>query len=191
MENFEDIKAIWHSEKEAFIPEPEEINKNIKRQQNKLSQRVFMSILGLLLCTFAMVLSIYFSPHSWVKTLGGSIIILSIIYAISFKYDTWQRKKYQQTLSNLEYLRQLQKEKEHDFSKFPYKYAIVLVGDFVGTCLYFYPIFLKGNLILGYAAITSFFLLAWFIYRPYRKRKYWKKNEKLIKQIQTLKNQIE
>lgn len=193
MKEFKDIKALWQSENAENISDPGEIRSLMKDHQKKQSYKLLGVIAGLVVCLLLMILSVYYTPaHNGLTILGGILLVLVTLYAISFKYATWRRKKNQELLSNHDYVKELQKEKVQDFSKFPYKHFIVLIGTFTGSCLYFYPLLSKNyfHLILGYLSIILFFLFAWFVYRPVMKKKYWKKNNLLIEHIHSLKDQL-
>ena len=193
MEEFKELKELWQSEKAENLPSSAAFNHSLQEYQRKQSYRLLAVIAGLSVCLFLMVyLVISTTIHNWQNLSGSILIIVVTLYIIYFKYNSWRRKKNQELLSSHDYIEELRKEKIHANNNFPYKHAIALFGLFIGFCLYLYPVLSKNfnRIILGYSSIILFFLFAWFIYRPFMKKQYWKKNAHYINHINNIKNQL-
>ena len=194
MDNFKDIMAIWHSEKGTNLPSAAQITAVIRAHKQRQSYRFYFIIGGLVLCLVIM-LFIIFTYHvtMWTTPVGESLYVLAILYILTIKYRSLRRKKANELLNNQEYLQQLKKEKIQDFTKTPYKLILGFLLLILASCFYFYEwlVATKNTLILGYLCLSGFFLAAWFIYRPYMKRRYWKKNEQFIKKMESLQKQTQ
>lgn len=193
MEEFKDLKELWHSDKAENLPGPKEFERTLSKHRKNRSFKLLGVVTGLVFCMAGMAYVVFFNPSSsWQTYIGGSMLMAVTLYTITFKYRTWQNKKRQETLTIRAYIEELQKEKSRDFYRFPYKYAIVLLGAFFGSCLYFYPLLSSDYsiMIIGYSALLLFFLVAWFFYRPFMRNQYWKKNNRYINYINSLKNQL-
>ena len=192
MDNFEDIMAIWHSEKGTNLPSATQITAVIRAHKQRQSYRFYFIIGGLLLCLVIMFFIIFtYHVAMWTTPVGESLYVLAILYTLTIKYRSLRRKKANELLNNQEYLQQLKKEKIQDFTKIPYKLFLGFLLLFLASCFYFYEwlVATKNTLILGYLCLSVFFLAAWFIYRPYMKRRYWEKNEQFINKVESLQKQ--
>lgn len=193
MEKFDDIFATWQSEMGAVLPDAPAMLRAVSQHQKRHTRRMIL-ILTLILITFILfVLVIIFGDHKlWTTGAGESLFILCFTLIFWIKYRTYVRKKNIELLTNEQYLQELKTQKIKDFSAIPYKHLFVFFLWLSSMSLYMYEWVSEStvSLVTGYGCLAGFGLFMWFVYRPYMKKIYWKKNQRFIDQIDTLKNQI-
>lgn len=194
MDSFENIKAIWQSEKGTALPDVTAITRMVKHHQKRQSGRMVILLIAILVLLSVFIVLILFYDYKLWTTLAGEILfVISGLYMLWMKYRTYSAKRNHELLDNEHYLEKLRQEKIHDFSKISRRQLTAFFLWLLAACLYFFEFFSQSatTLFAGYGCLLIFSLIMWFGYRPYMKRRYWKRNQHFIDQIEILKQQIQ
>jgi hypothetical protein len=192
MENFDDIKVLWHSEKARQLPAVDEfvviVNK-YKRRRRHISN---WSLGLLFICVFGFA-AVWFGYKStmWTTRLGQVLIFAAFFYVIYLTCRDLQKKKKEESMDSGFFLATLKKEvaEENEVKK---RILIFLSMICVGYGFFIYE---KASgsmqsLIIRYTILISVICFFWFIYRPLVNRLYQKSVKKMLAKIEEIQNQI-
>ena len=194
MENFDNIKNIWNSEKAENIPQLSEINHEMLKYKAKTKQSLHFWFYLLLLSAALMFCVLVFNKTEMVSTIVGEImIILTISYVIYNYIKIIVQIRVNDIISNNDYLSLLKQEKINDLRLKKKSQAISFLLLFLSYGIFLHEIISESTktLVIGYSIYISIMAVLWFIYKPYWDKKQKKANQILIDKIENLKNQID
>ena len=194
MENFDNIKNIWNSEKAENIPQLSEINHEMLKYKAKTKQSLHFWFYLLLLSAALMFCVLVFNKTEMVSTIVGEImIILTISYVIYNYIKIIVQKRVNDIISNNDYLSLLKQEKINDLRLKKKSQAISFLLLFLSYGIFLHEIISESTktLVIGYSIYMAIMAVLWFIYKPYWDKKQKKANQILIDKIENLKNQID
>ncbi len=192
MDNFDNIKNIWQSERADSLPNVDIINMNIKKYKSKKRRTIFLLISMLIIC-FIIMINVWFSNKStlWTTRLGEILVFMTIAFTIYINLKLLQKSKAEELLNNEAFLSKLKKEQvesETETKQRRIAFAILSLA-------YVFYIYEKSagsiqTLITGYGLLVAVIIVIWFIYRPIALKKEQQKIARMIHKIDSLKKQI-
>lgn len=194
MENFDNIKNIWNSEKAENIPQLTEINNEMLKYKAKTKQSLHFWFYLLLLSAVTMFCVLVFNETEMISTIAGEMMImLTIIYVIFNYIKLIIQKRVNDFINNKDYLNLLKQERINDLSLKKKSQITSFLLLFLSYGLFCYEIFSKSTktLIIGYSIFIVIMAVLWFVYKPYWDKKRKKSNEILINKVEILINQMD
>ncbi|MFI2743135.1 hypothetical protein ACG2LH_10380 [Zhouia sp. PK063] len=188
MENFNEIKAIWQQQQQE-LPPVKEVLQKIKKYKRTAIVKAYVVLLALVLSLIIMLLVLVNTPFKlWTSYVGAILVCITIIYMFLFKYNTLTKKRNEGLMSNNAYLKKL-KQDIVDGDKNSYKtklFGMCIWG--VAYAFFIYEIVYTSTqyMVIGYAVLIIFWVVLWFVYRPYKVKKYQEKIQRFIQKIEAI-----
>lgn len=111
MQQFEDIKSIWLSEKAIVLPSVDELTIAIKKYQKQRQKIAGILLTVLALCLIGyIVLWFGYKTNSWTVRVGEVLMFTATIYSISYSYADAKKKKQAELLDSGRFLQSLRYE---------------------------------------------------------------------------------
>jgi len=190
MDDFKDIKQLWHSQNTLGIPDIEQIQTIIKKYQSKKKRNVFLVTALFIACGIGFILIIFLhKPLLWTATFGEILISIGFLLGLILKLKTLKNITKIEMKSNKDFLEDLIKASNQKKSKANWHLILSVLLLAIGYGFFVYEE-IKDNqseLILSYLIIVLFTLVMYFIFRPFIKRKSKKKIQKMLDEIEKLK----
>ena len=193
MDNFEDLKQIWLSEKGKDLPDFGEMRQAIIVEKNRTRRHIWFSIIVIVFLLISMPLIMFFSEAKLISTLLGEALMLSsIVVLLTSRINSLRRSFRNENISNREFIGKLRTDIErlrNDWNTVQ-KTGFALIG--IGYLLYLYESLYQNRqaLIIGYSTTIFVLLAAWFFLRPFANRRKLEKKERLLGKIENLSQQI-
>jgi uncharacterized integral membrane protein len=195
MTDFNDIKNIWRNQKDANVPPVDDIIKKIKKDRNKIMlKNIFSSIL--LLLTLAVVTAVLFAYDFEYATtrLGIVIVILAIIGALFMNTQLLRiiSGRIDDSSDTSSYLNELIRYRHMQriiHTKGITIYFLVLT---MGMMLYLFEFAVRNKIfgIAAYSLTLGWIAFVWFYLRPRTIKKQEARINGLIKQAETISQQL-
>ena len=190
MDNFDEIKNIWETQKDEKAPSFKQISKAIKRYQSQRKKKIVSLIALSILCLTAMgYVMVDYHSHLWTTRIGEILFLLVGIYLLYFNLNLFTKKKHEEMLNTNDYLDVFKKNSKREVmnESRPLLFIIASVAFF----LYVYEILFdsKTQLIIGYSILIAFLAIMWFVVRPRQLKRKLTKIQKLLDKIDTINTQ--
>lgn len=194
MENSIDIKALW---RQQIVPDADrsELLSRINRfRRRRFRKLIILNILLLLTIFFAVFVWMYFKPQLISTKIGIILTILPIGTVVTYSCRLIPLcRKIDDSCSNIDYLSDLSilRNKENFMQTKILNIYFVLLS--LGISLYMYEYILDRSLIFGIIAYSAFLLWAginWLVLRPKIIRKNRQQMNKLIGEVEKIKQQL-
>ena len=193
MDNFEDLKQIWLSEKGEELPSVEEMRKVIAVEKNRNRRSIWFSIAAIVVLLIFMSLIVFFSEAKLISTWIGEALILSAIFILLVsRINSLRRSFRNENISNREFIGKLKADIErltNDWNTVQ-KTGFAFVG--IGYLFFLYETVYQNRtaMIIGYSITIVVLTAAWFFFRPFANRRKLEKKERLLEKIENLSRQI-
>lgn len=188
MDNFNDLKALWHSANTDNLPSSAAMLQLIKKFRREKLRKKWIIIVGCSLTTFLMV-AVMFNYHSrLISTRIGELLITSSCLMLVVNNIRSLKRFYQlQNCSNAEFLAFIEKTRQNQIYYYKKTQGIIMMLCSVGLLVYLYEPALREPYwtAIVYIATIIYLLIIWFVVRP----KVFRKNaEKLNAMRERLEN---
>ena len=192
MENFDDIKSIWQSEKAGQLPDADEFVTIVNKYKSR-RHRITYVLSGILILCLAGFVLVWFGYKTtmWTTRLGELLIFTAVLYAIYHNYKDIQKKKKENAEDSRQFLASLKKEVTEKKEE---KKRILI---FLSLLCIAYGFFIYENasgslqsILITYLLLLAVIFFFWFVYRPFVNRMQQKSTEKMIQKIEELQKQL-
>jgi DMSO/TMAO reductase YedYZ heme-binding membrane subunit len=193
MDNFEDLKQIWLSQKTADLPSVGEMRKLISVEKNRNRRKISFSIAAIVVLLVFMALIMFFSEAKLLSTLLGEALMLAAIFILlTSRINSLRRAFRNENISNREFIEKLKSDIErltNDWNTVQ-KTGFAFIG--AGYMLFLYESVYQNTraMIIGYSITVIFLSAAWFFLRPLANRRKLEKKELLLEKTENLSQQI-
>ena len=193
MENFNDIKSLWQTDRNIELPQIEKIKGVLSQFNQKRKQKNLFSVILLVCCLIMLLLLVCFATIKMWTTYFGIMLWVGIaFYSIYLKIRQQNKLSGLETLSNNDFLVALEKEETQTCVGKSKNQARLFIAWAIGFFLYIYEPASKNphSLLIGYGSLIVFIIAVWFFYIPFMTKRYQKNIQKTITHINNLKSQI-
>lgn len=186
MHSFDDIKQIWLAQDAHVLPDAQEIIGICKKYRSVRIRNLRLMIAATVLLAGIMLLVVaYGGAKLWTTSVGEILIFLAILLVLYYKVQSLRIVKSHELKTNQEFINHLRTvDDKHRFQR-----QIIPMGVLIIAYAFFIFEFLIGDpwmLVAGYIALIVFSLGMWFLYRPWANRRFDRKKERLLSQINEL-----
>jgi hypothetical protein len=193
MKNLNDLKTIWLCADTTGLPDADEVIKVIKKYRyTKLVKSVSLVLYFLASVTLFAWVVFYYRPTLLSTRMGEGCIIADFLILIITNITTVDRYYKYKDLSNKEFISFLEhtrvRQKFHRTKTQVVVFILLTIGEYL--CLFE---LVYKNIVLGiivYSCATVFFLIIWFIIRPWAIKKQSVKLDKTIQKMKDISKQL-
>ncbi|MEZ5026721.1 MAG: hypothetical protein R2739_09090 [Chitinophagales bacterium] len=185
MDELENIKLIWKTEKANALPNSEVVKSLIKKYQSAKKRNLFLLIALALACLIIFIWTIAFqTPSPWTTILGEVLIFLGLIITLSLKILSLKNATKNEQKTNRQFLEDLKKSTGNQSQIKLIQRAGVLMLS-VGFGFYIYKIVSNDltKLVLTYAGIVLYVIFIYFVFRPLVMKKTEQRINRLLEKI--------
>lgn len=193
MENFNDIKTLWQTDRNIKLPQIEEIKGVLRKFNQNRKQKNLFSVILLVCCSIILLLLVCFATFKmWTTYFGIALWIGAAFYSIHLKIRIQNKFSGLETLSNNSFLIALEKEENQTCVGKSKNQALLFTIWAIGFFFYIYEPTSKNiySLLIGYGSLIVFAIAVWVIYIPLMTKRYQKNIQKTITHINNLKSQL-
>lgn len=185
MKDFDSLVGIWNEQKTAPKLDYNEIITQYKTSRNKLSSRIFIELLAMVIAMCVIVYLAFQVDFSlWTSYLGLAIIFgcgayFIVIQTINLKRITNSNTLFDKPQDHIAFIKKFRQQR---YTQHTRNYNVYTVALSLGTGLFFIEMVYKlGSL---YVTIVASVTLAWFaVYYFYFLRNYIKKEEQRFQEM--------
>lgn len=189
MDDFENIKELWNSNRKLNILDTGQIQTVIKNFQAKKKRNAFLNTIFFIACGVILpLIVIFYKPLLWTTTFGEILIAIGFLSGIALKFRTLRNLTQDELKSNRDFLENLIIKSKQKGSKMNWHLIVSVLFLAVGYGFFIYQEVRDNqfHLILTYSGITLFTLVMFFIFRPFVKRNSENKVQKMLDEIEAL-----
>ncbi len=185
MKDFDSLVGIWNEQKTAPKLDYKEIITQYKTSRNKLSTKIFMEILSMVIAIGIIAyLSLNVELNLWTSYLGLSIIFACGLYFIVIQIVNLKRIANSNTLFDKpqDHIAFIKRFRQQRYTQHTTNYKVYTIALTLGTALYFIEMTYRlGTL---YVSIVALATLIWFaVYYFYFLKKYIKKEDQKFQEL--------
>lgn len=193
MDNFDDLKTLWHTAKTDTLPTSKEMLTLISTFRNeKLRNKWFMISSCLLFSSLIIALLFFVSFRLTTTYIGGGLMVISGLLVAIKNIRSLERFKQLDNCSNLEFIKFIEQTRQNQNYYYKKTMVRVVVLCSVGWLMYLYEFISKYPIWIFaiYSVAIIYLAVLWFIIRP---RSFNKDAAKLVatrEKLETILNQL-
>lgn len=193
MNNFDELRAVWQSANTSNLPGPADMMLLVKKYRNKTVRKKIALIVSALAAA-AVMFSVMLLYNAAMPTtrIGEWLVVIAAGVLAWTNSRSIGRFRQLQNCSNKDFLLFLEKTRQNQLYFFKRTQVIGLACCSVGLLLYIFE-FVRGNAlvcIIAYSMLIVYLLIMWLVVRPKVFKKQSAKLNKLVKQTESLIEQL-
>jgi membrane protein YdbS with pleckstrin-like domain len=169
MDNFDDLKTVWHTAKTDRLPTSKEMLKLISTFRNEKLRNKWLMICSCLLFSSLIIAVLFFVSFRLTTTyIGGGLMVISGLLVTVTNIRSLKRFKQLDNCSNLEFIKFIEQTRQNQIYYYKKTMVSVVVLCSVGWLMYLYEFISKYPIWLFaiYSVAIIYLAVLWFIIRP-------------------------
>ena len=193
MDQFDELKAVWHTSNTKVLPSSEATISEIKRFRSSRLRKKWIVISCAFLMTVLMIILLSLAKFTMLSTyIGGAIIASAGVFLAYTNIRSLRRFNELSDYSNLDFLSFIEKTRQNQIYYYKKTQLRIILICITGLLIYLYESFLKNPVatIVLYALSILFYLLLWFWLRPRQFKKDSAKLDAIINRLDNISKQL-
>jgi len=193
MDNFDDLKALWHTAKTDDLPSSEQIMQLVTKFRRQKLRRKWMMIISAFFFSGLLTATLITSNHRLATTyIGGLLMVATGIMIAVREIRSLKRFRQLEDQSNLDFVAFLEQTRRNQLYHYKKTMVLNVTLSSAGWFLYMYESVHRHPLWLFilYGAFTVYLAVMWFVVRPRSFKKNAAKLDATRERLNNILNQL-
>jgi hypothetical protein len=184
MDNFDDIKGIWHSASVEDLPAPGEIQDLIRRYRSRMKKRKVRLMVAAVFVSMVMVVVLMIRPQSPVRYAANAIILFNWLFTLVSSYRSYRRAQRVEDQDNRAFLQYLEEGQRGRIRYYKYTLPVLLSLNSLALLVY------TPLPVVGYVLLVAYLLVVWLVIIPRQFKKKQRHYEALREKLERISQQL-